>query len=150
MKLRAPAIPLITVDPFFSVWSPDEKINVAKTMHWTGKNNSLLGIVTVDGVDYSFLGYDRNLYKMRQISLDIDALSTKAVFENGKIRLPFSSLGGLGEGAAQKIVEARADGEFFSIEELRERAKLTKSVIEILSRNGVLDNLSETNQYTLF
>ncbi len=86
-----------------------------------------------------FLGVD--LYKS-------DA--TAFLPENGKIRLPFSSLGGLGEGAAQKIVEARADGEFFSIEELRERAKLTKSVIEILSRNGVLDNLSETNQYTFF
>ena len=70
--------------------------------------------------------------------------------ENGKIRLPFAALGGLGEGAAQKIVEARADGEFFSIEELRERAKLNKSVIEILSQIGALKNLSETNQYTLF
>ena len=87
MKLRAPAIPLITVDPFFSVWSPDEKLNVAKTMHWTGKSNSIIGTVNVDGVVYSFLGYNRNLYKMRQVSLDIDALSTKAVFENGKIKL---------------------------------------------------------------
>jgi len=92
MKLRAPAIPLITVDPFFSVWSPDEKLNVAKTMHWTGKNNSIIGTVNVDGVVYSFLGYSRNLYKMRQVSLDIDALSTKAVFENGKIRLTASFL----------------------------------------------------------
>nr|MBQ5811563.1 PolC-type DNA polymerase III [Clostridia bacterium] len=70
--------------------------------------------------------------------------------ENGKIRLPFAALGGLGEGAAQKIVEAREDGEFFSIEELRQRAKLTKSVVEILSRAGALDNLSETNQFTFF
>ena len=70
--------------------------------------------------------------------------------ENGKIRLPFSSLGGLGEGAAQKIVEARVDGEFFSIEELRERAKLTKSVVDILQRNGVLKDMNETNQFTFF
>ena len=70
--------------------------------------------------------------------------------ENGKIRLPFASLEGLGEGAAEKIVESRADGEFFSIEELRERAKLNKSVVEILSANGVLKGLNETNQYTLF
>lgn len=70
--------------------------------------------------------------------------------ENGKIRLPFSSLGGLGETAAQKIAEARGEGEFFSIEELRERAQLNKSVVEILSRNGVLDNLSETNQFSFF
>ena len=36
------------------------------------------------------------------------------------------------------------------IEELRERAKLNKSVIEILSQSGALKNLSETNQYTFF
>ncbi len=70
--------------------------------------------------------------------------------ENGKIRLPFASLGGLGETAAQKIVEARGEGEFFSIEELRERAQLNKSVVEILTRNSVLDNLNETNQFSFF
>ena len=70
---------------------------------------------------------------------------------NEKIRIRLKSYDHtLIDTAAQKIVEARADGEFFSIEELRERAKLNKSVIEILSRNGALKNLSETNQYTFF
>ncbi len=87
MKLRAPAVPLITVDPFFSVWSPDTTLNFAKTMHWTGKSNNILGAVAVDGTKYSFLGYHRNFTKLRQVSLHIDALSTKAVFENEKIRL---------------------------------------------------------------
>ncbi|MBR2353940.1 MAG: DUF4965 domain-containing protein [Clostridia bacterium] len=87
MKMRAPAVPLITVDPFFSVWSPDTTLNFAKTMHWTGKSNNILGTVCVDGEEYSFLGYHRNRTKMKQISLDIDALSTRAVFENAKIRL---------------------------------------------------------------
>ncbi len=87
MKLRAPAIPLITVDPYFSIWSFDERLNVAQTMHWTGRSNSIIGTVLVDGAEYSFLGYNRDLYKMNQTALEIDALSTKAVFENGKIRL---------------------------------------------------------------
>ncbi|MBQ9099073.1 MAG: DUF4965 domain-containing protein [Clostridia bacterium] len=87
MKLRAPAVPLITVDPYFSVWSPDENLNVARTMHWTGKSNSIIGTVLVDGTEYSFLGYYRDLYKMKQVSLEIDALSTKAVFEKAGIRL---------------------------------------------------------------
>ena len=52
MKLRAPAVPLITVDPFFSVWSPENNLNFAKTMHWTGKSNHMLGSVTVDGKEY--------------------------------------------------------------------------------------------------
>ena len=71
--------------------------------------------------------------------------------ENGKIRLPFSSLSGLGATAAQKIIDARnEDSDIFSIEELRQRAGLTKAVIEILSENGVLDGMSETNQISMF
>ena len=70
--------------------------------------------------------------------------------ENGKIRVPFSSLAGLGETAAQKIVEARKDGDIFSVAELRTRAGLSKSVIELLRANGALDGLSETNQFTFF
>ena len=49
MKLRAPAIPLITVDPYFSVWSEDVMLNAARTIHWTGAGNNILGTVTVDG-----------------------------------------------------------------------------------------------------
>ncbi len=70
--------------------------------------------------------------------------------EDGKIRLPFNSLGGLGENAAKAIAEARDGGEIFSVEELRVKAKLTKSVIEVLRKNGALDGLSETNQITFF
>lgn len=70
--------------------------------------------------------------------------------ENGKIRVPFSSLGGLGESAAQKIVEARNQGEIFSVADLRTRAGLSKSVIELLRSHGALKNLSETNQFTFF
>ena len=70
--------------------------------------------------------------------------------EDGKIRMPFMSLSGLGETAAQNIVNARKEGEFFSVEDLRHRASLTKAVIEILQRNNVLDGLSETNQFSFF
>ena len=69
--------------------------------------------------------------------------------ENGSIRLPFSSLSGVGVAAAQNIVDAReAGGEFLSVEELKQRASVSKSVVEILEKNGVLKNLSETNQIT--
>ncbi len=70
--------------------------------------------------------------------------------ENGKIRMPFNSLVGLGDTAAEKIIEARGKYEIFSVEDLRERTGISKSVIEILRRNHVLDGLSETNQFSLF
>ncbi|MBQ7377153.1 MAG: PolC-type DNA polymerase III [Clostridia bacterium] len=85
--------------------------------------------------------------------LPVDLLKSDAnafLPEDGKIRMPFSSLGGLGETAAANIIAARNEGEIFSVEELRQRAGLTKAVIEILRRNKVLDSLSETNQFTLF
>ena len=85
--MRAPAVPLITIDPFFSVWSPETTLNFAPTMHWTGKTNHILGSVKVDGKEYSFVGYHRNLAKFHQVSLKIDALSTTVVMENDAIVL---------------------------------------------------------------
>ena len=57
-------------------------------------------------------------------------------------------LGGLGETAAENIVRARAEEPFFSVEDLKIRAKLSQAVIDILRRNGVLDNINETDQLT--
>jgi DNA polymerase-3 subunit alpha (Gram-positive type) len=70
--------------------------------------------------------------------------------ENGAIRLPFSSLPGLGDNAADNIENARREEPFFSIEDLSTRAKLSKSVIEILRRNGALDGVNETDQLSFF
>jgi len=70
--------------------------------------------------------------------------------ENGKIRIPFNALPGLGESAAASIVRVRDEGEIFSREELRIKAGLTKAVMELLEKNGVLDGLSDTDQISLF
>ena len=70
--------------------------------------------------------------------------------ENGAIRMPFSALAGLGENAAANIVAARNEEPFFSVEDLQIRAKLTKSVIEVLRANKVLEGLDETDQLSFF
>ena len=64
--------------------------------------------------------------------------------------MPFSALSGLGDNAAKKIIQAREEEPFFSVEDLQTRAGLTKSVIEILRKNRVLENLSETDQLSFF
>ena len=64
--------------------------------------------------------------------------------------MPFNSLVGLGDTAAEKIIHARDNYDIYSIEDLREHTGISKSVIEILRRNHVLDGLSETNQFSFF
>ncbi|WP_200976698.1 glutaminase family protein [Echinicola sp. 20G] len=54
--IRPPAYPLISVDPYFSVWSMGDQLNGEATKHWTGKENDLQGIIRVDGMSYYFLG----------------------------------------------------------------------------------------------
>jgi DNA polymerase-3 subunit alpha (Gram-positive type) len=64
--------------------------------------------------------------------------------------MPFSALAGLGENAAANIIAAREEEPFFSVEDLQIRAKLSKTVIEILRKNKVLDGLDETDQLSFF
>ena len=70
--------------------------------------------------------------------------------EDGGIRMPFSALPGLGENAAANIIAAREECPFSSIEDLQIRGKVSKTVIEILKKNHVLDGLNETNQLSFF
>lgn len=79
-----------------------------------------------------------------------EANATKfKVLPNG-IMPPLSSIQGLGDTVALNIVEARKNGEFATIEEFRERTKATKTVIELLKQNNILDGIPETNQLSLF
>lgn len=44
---QAPAYPLVTHDPYFSIWSCGDKINESPTLHWSGKPHALSGIIRV-------------------------------------------------------------------------------------------------------
>ncbi|MBE6662422.1 MAG: PolC-type DNA polymerase III, partial [Ruminococcaceae bacterium] len=70
--------------------------------------------------------------------------------EGNHIRMPFSALSGLGENAAANIIAAREECPFSSIEDLQIRGKISKSVIEVLKKNHVLDGLNDTNQLSFF
>ncbi len=77
--------------------------------------------------------------------------ATQFLVEDGKIRLPFSSLKGVGESAAESLAQAReSGGEYISVDDLQSRAKVSTAVIDTLRSVGALKELPESSQITLF
>lgn len=76
--------------------------------------------------------------------------ATEFIVDGDTLLPPFNSLNGVGTNAALNIVKARENGHFLSKEDLQQRAKLTKTVVENLSDHGCLHDLPESNQLSLF
>jgi DNA polymerase-3 subunit alpha (Gram-positive type) len=62
----------------------------------------------------------------------------------------FASIDGLGDKAADQLVEAAKDGQFLSKDDLRTRAKLSKTVVDLMEDLGIIEGLPESNQLSLF
>ena len=92
---KAPAYPLITLNPYFSIWSFSDLLNESTTKHWTGAPNSMLGLIKVDGKVYRFLGNEDTLKNLsiepaQQVALDMNATQTLYTFTCGTIQLNVS------------------------------------------------------------
>ena len=74
----------------------------------------------------------------------------KYVPEDGKMRLPFGALGGVGEKAAYSIYEAAQKGNFVSIEDFQLEAGVSKTIIQNLADLGAMRDLPDTNQMSMF
>lgn len=83
--MRFPMIPLITIDPYFSVWCQD-KLCGEVSQHWTNRPNTIQGVLRIDGQNYCFWGKSEDPY-MEQKSVEVDALSTTFVLESGGVEL---------------------------------------------------------------
>ena len=84
---RAASIPLVTHDPYFSIWSGADHLYDKDPVHWSQIRQQLRGYVNVDGVVYSFLG-DKEFHEtIGQTGVDVTATSTTYTFENEKIIL---------------------------------------------------------------
>ena len=69
---------------------------------------------------------------------------------DGKVMPSLSSIDGLGEKAADAIMEAAKDGPFLSKDDFRSRTKVSKTVIDMMSDLGLLGDIPESNQISLF
>jgi len=77
---RPPAVPLVTSDPYLSVWSEADRLTDNKTRHWTGTEQSLVSLIRIDGKAFRLMGDDpANNPAMPQVSLQ--ALSTRSIYD---------------------------------------------------------------------
>jgi Domain of unknown function (DUF4965)/Domain of unknown function (DUF1793)/Domain of unknown function (DUF5127)/Domain of unknown function (DUF4964) len=89
---KAPAYPLITHNPYFSIWSFTDDLQESSTKHWTGKDQPLIGLILVDGRIYHFLGrtgkpsdtganYLSNLGIFKAIQKNVEITATRTIYQ---------------------------------------------------------------------
>lgn len=88
-------------------------------------------------------------YSLEKVDIR-DSAPEKFIILKNSLLPPLASLEGVGVSAANNIVAAREEKEFTSIEDLKNRAKISKTAIDILKAHGCLDHLPETDQIILF
>src|ERR1700744_1438678 len=87
-QLRPPATPLITHDPYFSVWSTTDNLTDSDTSHWTGAPQPFSGVARIDGKAYRFMGkHPENIPAMEQAGRVITPTHTRYEFHQNGIAL---------------------------------------------------------------
>jgi DNA polymerase-3 subunit alpha (Gram-positive type) len=119
-----------------------EEIN-AKGLEASTKEKNLLTVMEIS-LEMSERGYSFQRVDLYRSS------ATEFIVEGGSLIPPFNSIPGLGTNAALNIVKARENGEFLSKEDLQQRSKISKTVLEYLDNQGCLESLPDQNQLSLF
>jgi len=85
---RVPATPLITHDPYFSVWSTTDNLTDSDTTHWTGTPQPISGIARIDGKSYRFMGHQPDkVPAMQQTGRSITPTHTRYQFRQDGVTL---------------------------------------------------------------
>ncbi len=90
---RHPAVPLVVVDPYFSIWSFADHLTYEPTRHWTGTRMTMQSIVRVDGKSYRIMGDEpRIITPAEQVSLRVFPTRTVSEFQAGAVRVQLTFL----------------------------------------------------------
>ena len=110
--LRLPSVPLFTNNPYFSLWSPFDRLNDGTTRHWSDAEKAMDGLLRVDGITYRFMGDERKIllqaiaptansekgWKARvSHQLQTDMSWTTTAFNDGEWSLEEAAWGTIGE-----------------------------------------------------
>ncbi len=136
-------------DSEYMIHGKEKVINKMREIDMQGNNAS-----TKDKNMYSILEIVLEMYERGIDFLPIDLYKSDAkkfLIEEDKIRPPLNSIAGLGTVAAENIQKAREEnGGFMSIEELKLRAGIGKSTVDILKGTGCLKGMMESSQISFF
>ena len=91
--LRPPSVPLVACNPFFSIWSPADKLTDTSTTHWTGKPQRLTSLVRIDDKTFRLMGAQpAELPALSQTSLQVLPTQTIYTFDGAGIKLTLTFL----------------------------------------------------------
>src|SRR5579872_1084592 len=93
VAFRPPAVPLVTSDPYLSIWSAADHLNDRNTTHWTGHEQSLLSVIRVDGKALRIMGRDpHDAPALPQVSLSVMPTTTVYQFEGSGVHVTLTFL----------------------------------------------------------
>lgn len=87
-QFRPPSVPLVAHDPYFSIWSPADRLYDRETVHWTGKEHPLHSIIRVDGKAFRLMGSQpSSLEPVKQTKVTVLPTRTVYQFKNGQVNV---------------------------------------------------------------
>ena len=89
--LRPPAVPLVTFDPYLSIWSEADRLTDDVTRHWTHREHPLVSLIRVDGQAYRLMGSEpKDVPAMPQAGLEVTPTRSSYSFDDGKVQVTFT------------------------------------------------------------